>query len=304
MFEVSWCVGLYVTILLFEFMPVAFERWGMSRAMDLWRRNAPRWVVAAVTLFVWLMSRNVVWTALAFLVFGVLAWGFRPTAERKPPPIMLAIAAVTLSTMHQSSLGSLFLLMPDKLDPAWWSPVMPVSFFLSSIAAGLALVILVELWIAKAWGRTLRTAQLASLGKLAFWALLAFEAVRLGDLVVRGQLGAGLAGPHWQLFVAEVALGGVVPLALLASARLRQNPKVLFWGALLACGGVVFNRANVVVFAMNLKGPMPQLAPQPYLPSAFEWGVSVGLVAATIFLFGFAARNMPVLPEEEPAHQA
>jgi len=53
---------------------------------------------------------------------------------------------------------------------------------------------------------------------------------------------------------------------------------------------VVLDRANVVVFAMDLKGPMP-FAPQPYSPSAFEWGVSIGLIAATIFLFGWAARN-------------
>jgi len=301
MFEVSWCVGLYVTILAFEFMPVAFERWGMKRAMERWRSGAPLWVVFAVTLFVYLMSRSLVWTGLAFLVFGALAWAFRPGAEEKPVPIMLAIAAVTLSTMHQSSLGSLFLLMPDKLDPAWWSPLMPLSFFLSSIAAGVALVILVEMWIAKAWGRALRMPQLAAMGKIGFWALLVFEVVRLGDLAFRGQLGAAFAGPKAGLFAAEVLLGGLLPLVLLAAAKLSENPRALFLGALLACGGVVFNRANVVVFAMNLKGPMPQIAPAPYAPSAFEWGVSVGLVAATIFLFGWAARNMPVLPKEEQA---
>jgi len=300
MFEVSWCVGLYVTILAFEFMPVAFERWGMTKAMERWKHVAPLWVVFAVTLFVYLMSRKLLWAGLAFAVFALLAWAFRPRAEEKPVPIMLAIAAVTLSTMHQSSLGSLFLLMPDKLDPGWWSPVLPVYFFLSAIAAGLSLVILVELWIAKAWGRALRLGQLAALGQLAFWALLVFEVVRLGDLAVRGQLGAALVGPRAALFAAEIALGGLVPLALLASARLRERPAALFWGALLACGGVVFNRVNVVALAMDLRGPMP-FVPRPYAPSAFEWGVSVGLVAATIFLFGWAARNMPVLPKEGQA---
>jgi formate dehydrogenase iron-sulfur subunit len=246
------------------------------------------------------MSRNLVYAGLAFAVFGVLAWAFRPKPGEEPVPIMLAIAAVTLSTMHQSSLGSLFLLMPDKLDRAWWSPVMPVWFFLSSIAAGISLIILVEMWIAKAWGRALRMPQLASLGKLGFWALLVFEAVRIGDLVVRGQLGAAFTGPKAILFAAEILLGGVLPLALLSAAKLRENPKALFWGALLACGGVVLDRANVVVFAMDLKGPMP-FAPQPYSPSAFEWGVSIGLIAATIFLFGWAARNLPLLPKEGQA---
>ncbi|HYV67951.1 MAG TPA: 4Fe-4S dicluster domain-containing protein, partial [Myxococcales bacterium] len=234
MFEVSWCVGLYVTILAFEFMPVAFERFGMEKAMARWKAGAPLWVVIACTLFVYLMSRNPGLTALAFLVFALLAWVFRPAAEEKPVPIMLAIAAVTLSTMHQSSLGSLFLLMPDKLDAAWWSPIMPVWFFLSSIAAGIALVILVELWIAKAWGRSLRIPQLASLAKIGFWSLLVFEVVRVGDLAVRGQLGAALAGPRAALFGTEILLGGAVPLVILGLAKLRENPKALFWGALFA----------------------------------------------------------------------
>jgi len=52
---------------------------------------------------------------------------------------------------------------------------------------------------------------------------------------------------------------------------------------------------------MDLQGPMPY-EPARYFPSAFEWGVSIGLIAATIFLFGWAARNLPVLPKEEPKH--
>jgi len=301
MFEVSWCVSLYVTILLLEFLPVVFERWGMQRALARWKSAAPLWVVVAVSLFVWLMSRSALWTGLAFAVFALLAWAFRPRAGEEPVPILLAIAAVTLSTMHQSSLGSLYLLMPDKLDPAWWSPVMPVSFFLSSIAAGLAIVIVAALWIARAWGRPPRMVELASVGKLAFWALLVYELVRVGDLVVRGQLVPGLTGPLAGLLAAELVLGGLIPLVLLGSERLRRSPQALFWGALLACGGVVLNRTDVVVFALDMKGPIPQLEAQAYTPSVAEWGLSLGLIAATIFLFGWAVRNLPILPKEQRA---
>ena len=72
--------------------------------------------------------------------------------------------------------------MPTKLAPQWWSPVMPISFFLSSIAAGTALVILVEMWIAKAWNRQLRITQLAAMGKITFWSLLVYLVFRLGDM--------------------------------------------------------------------------------------------------------------------------
>ena len=216
---------------------------------------------------------------------------------------MLAIAAVTLSTMHQSSLGSLFLLMPDKLGPQWWSPVMPISFFLSSIAAGTALVILVEMWISKAWNRPERLSQLSEMGKITFWSLLVYVTFRLGDLAVRGQIGTAFSGRLGLLFAVEIFLGGIFPLALLATASLRQHPKVLFIGALLTALGVVFNRINVVLLAMDLKGPMPQNAPETYSPSIFEWGISIGLIAATVFLFGLGARLLPLLPKDEQAQE-
>ena len=300
MFEVSWCVGLYVTILLLEFLPVPFERWGLQRAMDAWRRWSGMYVAFAVTLFVYLLSRSLLYTALSAVLFSFLAWAFK-SKDKKPEPIMLAIAAVTLSTMHQSSLGSLFLLMPEQLAPQWWSPAMPVSFFLSSIAAGTAVVILIEMWIAKAWNRQLRTAQLEAIGQITFWSLLVYLVFRLGDMALRGQFLHAFSGRLGLRFAAEIVFGGILPLVLLARRSERVRSKMLFAGALLTALGVILNRVNVVLLAMNLKGPMPGTAPEPYSPSIFEWGISVGLIAAAIFLFALGARLMPLLPREEHA---
>ena len=298
MFEVSWCVGLYVTVLLLEFLPVPLEWRGLKKALDIWRRWSSAYVALALTVFVYLLSRNLTYTALTAVLFSFLAWAFRARGK-KPEPIMLAIAAVTLSFMHQSSLGSLFLLMPDELAPQWWSPVMPVSFLLSSIAAGTALVILIEMWIAKAWKRQLRMPQLASMGQITFWSLLAYLAFRLADMGVRGQLTNAFSGGLGALFVIEVVLGGVLPLIILSRASWRALPLALFNGALLVTLGVILNRVSVVYLAMSLRGAMPQTAPETYFPSIFEWGVSVGLIAASIFLFGLGARLLPLLPKEE-----
>jgi formate dehydrogenase iron-sulfur subunit len=298
MFEVSWCVGLYVSILLLEFLPVPFERWGLQKAKDIWQRWSGAYVAGALTLFVYLLSRQLTYALVTAVLFSFLAWAFR-ARDKKSEPIMLAIAAVTFSTMHQSSLGSLFLLMPDKLAPQWWSPVMPVSFFLSSIAAGTSLIVLCEMWMAKAWGRRLQIPQLTAMGKISFWSLLVYWAFRLVDMVVRGQFSGAFSGSLGILFAAEFFLGGIVPMVLLGTAPLRTRPMVLFFGAFLATAGVVFNRVNVVLLAMKLKGSMPQIAPASYTPSIFEWGISVGLIAATIFLFGLGARIMPILPKEE-----
>jgi formate dehydrogenase iron-sulfur subunit len=298
MFEVSWCVGLYVTILLLEFLPVPFAHFGYQRAAAALRKWNGAYVAAAVTLFVYLLSRNLLYALATAVTFGTLAWLFR-ARDQKAEPIMLAIAAVTLSTMHQSSLGSLYLLMPNMLAPQWWSPVMPVSFFLSSIAAGTALVILVEMWIAKGWRRALVIPRLASVGQITFWALLVYLVFRLGDMAIRGQFNGAFAGTLGMAFAAEIILGGVLPLILLASKSLRQRPDVLFAASLLAVLGVAYNRMNVVLFAMNFRGRMPWVAAESYVPSIVEWGVSIGLIAATIFLFGLAARLMPVLPKME-----
>jgi formate dehydrogenase iron-sulfur subunit len=298
MFEVSWCVGLYVTVLLLEFLPLPLERWGLRKALEVWRRWSGAYVTFALSLFVYLLSRSFIYATLTAALFGFLAWAFR-AKDKKADPIMLAVAAVTLSTMHQSSLGSLFLLMPDKVAPQWWTPVMPISFFLSSIAAGTSLVVLIEMWIAKAWKRKLPIVQVSAMGQISCWALFIYLVFRLGDMAVRGEFSRAFSGRLGFLFATEILLGGIVPLALLASSSLRRRPRVLFAGTLLVTFGVIFNRVNVVLLAIHLKGPMPQIAPASYTPTIFEWGVSVGLIAATIFLFGLGARLFPLLPKQE-----
>ncbi len=300
MFEVSWCVTLYVTILLLEFLPVPLAHFGYDRAAATWRRWNGAYVAAAVTLFVFMLTRDALYTAATAAVFGTLAWIFRARDEHAEP-IMLAIAAVTLSAMHQSSLGSLYLLMSDSLAPQWWSPVMPISFFLSSIAAGTALVILIDMWIAKGWRRPLEITRLASVGQITFWALLVYLAFRLGDMAIRDQLSGAFTGRLGMAFSAEIVLGGLVPLVLLSRAALRRRAGVLAAASFLAVAGVAYNRMNVVLFAMTFRGRMPWIAPERYAPSIVEWGISIGLIAATIFLFGLAARLMPVLSRPQPA---
>jgi formate dehydrogenase iron-sulfur subunit len=85
---------------------------------------------------------------------------------------------------------------------------------------------------------------------------------------------------------------------------LRQRPGVLFASSLLAVLGVAFNRMNVVIFAMNFRGRMPWDMAESYMPSIVEWGISIGLIAATIFLFGLVARLMPILTKAQPGEVA
>ena len=294
MFEVSWCVGLYVTILLLEFLPVPFEHWGFHRAAAALRRWNGAYVAAAVTLFVYLLSRNLLYALATAVIFGTLAWVFR-ARDQKAEPIMLAIAAVTLSTMHQSSLGSLYLLMPNMLAPQWWSPVMPVSFFLSSIAAGTALVILIDMWIAKGGAARSRSrgsprSDRSRSGRSSSTSCSASATWRSATSSPEPSP-AGSAWPSRpRSSSAACCRSSCWPASRFGSAPTcsssRRSSRSL---------GVAFNRMNVVLFAMTFRGRMPWVAPESYVPSIVEWGVSIGLIAATIFLFGLAARLMPVL---------
>src|SRR5262249_52096484 len=150
----------------------------------------------------------------------------------------------------------------------------------------------------KGWQRTLRMPQLAAMGQITFWSLLVYLVFRLGDMAVRGQFAGAFSGGLGALFITEIVVGGIVPLVLLGRRSGRLQTPVLFTAALLTAAGVTFNRINVVLLAMNLKGPMPQIGPESYHPSVVEWAISIGLIAATIFLFGLAARLVPLLNKE------
>ena len=145
---------------------------------------------------------------------------------------------------------------------------------------------------------------LSSVGQITFWSLLVYLVFRLGDMALRGRLTSAFSGRLGLAFAVEVLLGGILPLVLLSTRSLRLRRDVLLSACLLAVLGVVYNRVNVVLLAMTFKGPMPWFAPQSYWPSIFEWGISVGLIAATIFLFGLGARLVPVLQRRDtgPGH--
>ena len=105
MFEVSWCVGLYVTILLLEFLPIPFERWGFERATVAWRRWNGAYVAAAVTLFVYLLSRTLIYTFATALIFGALTVVSKNDIfiKMKPSVINLVFAAGLLGGYSSGS---------------------------------------------------------------------------------------------------------------------------------------------------------------------------------------------------------
>jgi Ni/Fe-hydrogenase subunit HybB-like protein len=253
MFEVSWCVMLYLTVLFLEFSGMVFERLGWTRALVI----------------------------------------------QQAATLPLVIAGAVLSTLHQSSLGSFYLIIPGKLHALWYSPLLPVHFFLSALAVGLAMVIVESRLSSRVFGRSLEMPLLMDVGRALAVALGVAGGVRLFDLARRGALGATL-GPTREatFFQLEFALGVIIPLLLLVWPQVRRNSRRLYTAAVLAVVGFVVNRLNVSI--TGLEGAQGG----HYVPALPEYLVTLMLVAIGFALFGLAVKYLPVYPREEEPPEA
>jgi Ni/Fe-hydrogenase subunit HybB-like protein len=215
-------------------------------------------------------------------------------------PIMLL--GVTLSHLHQSSLGTLMTLIPHKINVLWWSDQLPLLFLFSAIMAGPAMAILEHLAAARWLGFPPRMDMLASLARIEAWLVGLFLAFQLSDLVVRGAAGAMLSGTWFALsFWIEIGLGLLLPLVLLMMPEVRQNRRALATACSLIVAGVLLHRLNVAVIGLRVRHW------ETYIPSLGEIGITLGITAGAVFVFGVLARILPIheeLVSAASAHRA
>src|SRR5688500_15883092 len=205
-------------------------------------------------------------------------------------PIMLL--GVTLSHLHQSSLGTLLTLIPHKINTLWWSEQLPLLFLFSAMMAGPAMAILEHLAAARWLGFEPRMEMLASLARIEAWLVALCLAFQMGDLVSRGAVGGMLNGTWFALFFwIEIGLGLLLPLALLMMPEVRQTPRGLATACGLVVAGVLLHRLNVAVIGLRV----PHW--ETYTPSLGEIGITLGITAGAVFVFGVLARILPIHEE-------
>ncbi len=268
LFEVGLCVGIYVTVLFIEWSPAAME-WLLAM------NEPPRWVAAVRPKL-----RTIRKAVLAFT-------------------IPLTILGVVLSTMHQSSLGALFLIAPGKLHPLWYSPFMPVFFFISSIVAGLSMVIfegtlshsflrhkMDETHVQEADGVVF------GFGRAASFCLIGYFAIKIMDLAMDNDW-AWLATGYGAWFLVEMVGFVLLPAFLYAIGVRERKLKIVRMASVIAVLGIVVNRFNVCLVGFNWQLP----AADRYFPSLAEIILSIFIVTLIITLYRFIGSNMPVLFE-------
>jgi Ni/Fe-hydrogenase subunit HybB-like protein len=217
--------------------------------------------------------------------------------------IPFVILGVVLSTLHQSSLGSLLLIQPAKLHPLWWTPILPILFFISAIAIGLGMIILESSLSSRYFKRGLESKLLEKLAKATPFVLIVYLAIKFGELIYNGELNYLFAsGTMSILFWVEILLSSLVPIAWFSFRRNRENPNRLLLGAVIMLTGMILNRFDVSWFAVKHPDPLSYLptfmSNVHYIPTLPEISVSLGIISAGILAFGLAVKYLPVFESE------
>ncbi|MFZ1828946.1 MAG: Ni/Fe-hydrogenase cytochrome b subunit [Candidatus Competibacteraceae bacterium] len=251
-FEVALCVMAYITVLWIEFWPAFLER--MPPAFKQRFNLHPLQAFLRRYMYV-------------FIGLGVL-----------------------LPTMHQSSLGSVLLIMGSKLSPLWYTTWLPLLFLISALTMGYGVVMLESTLVQRAFKRPSEAALLTKLSRIVAGLLVAFLVVRIGDVLARGQLGLAFTGDRYSLlFLMETALFAA-PVFVLASRRRCANERLRFLAtlSLLAAGSLY--RMNSYLLAINPGNGWT------YFPSAPELMITIGVVCLEIMLYLIFIKTLPVLP--------
>jgi len=218
--------------------------------------------------------------------------------------LVLTIFGVILSTLHQSSLGALFMIAPSKLHPLWYSEYLPIYFFISSIFAGLSMVIfegslahrflhhkMDETHLAESTGVALGFAKAAS------FIMMGYAGIKLIGIAIDNQWHY-LTTSWGQWYLLEIIGFVMLPAYLYALAAREKNLILARWASVVAILGIVLNRLNISLVAFNWNLP----SAQRYFPSWMEIATSIFIITIGVVAYRFIATHMPIL-YEHPEYQ-
>jgi len=211
--------------------------------------------------------------------------------------LVLTIFGVVLSTLHQSSLGALFLIAPSKLHPLWYSPYLALYFFVSSIVAGLSMVIF-ESTLAHRYFHDKMDAEhlqetdgvALGFGKAAAFVLAGYFVMKVIGLA-QTNAWSYLSTGYGLWFLVELLGFVLLPCYTYAIGVREKNLKIIRWTAAWTVLGIVVNRLNVGLIAFNWQLP----SSERYFPHWMEIGISVFVITLGVLAYRFIVTHMPIL---------
>jgi Ni/Fe-hydrogenase subunit HybB-like protein len=262
--------------------------WAIWHAIIMWNTHSVMFEVAWCVML---------YTTVLFLEFFPMVlerFKFAKTLKiMKRVAIPIMMLGILLSTLHQSSLGSLYLIMPGKMHPLWYSPLLPVFFYLSAISTGFAMVIFEAFLSARAFNHGLKLNLLSTCSFISFIFIIINFALKIVYLSMAGKLHLLLVlSPVTYLFYLEILLGTIVPAFFLSSRKFREDKKYLYFSSLFIISGFLLNRINVSVTSLSA------MTSTSYFPSVNEISVTLMLVVIGMWAFKLIIENFPVFSEE------
>lgn len=275
--------AMLITVLLLD-----INRWDQFWSVLLpWRWNLHSFmfeVSLSITLYFGVMILE-----LLPIVAGNRDWLAARLVSRLIVPI--AAVGILLSTVHQGSFGALFIVLHHRLHELWWTPIIPVLFFTSSLFSGLSVAILAAIWTWRTLKRPVPMKLVSGLARMAAVVLAIYLALKIGDLLFAGELGRVFdSGAFSLVWLAEVIIGVIIPLSIFAS-RAGKSERGLLLGAFFAIVGLAINRSTVAWFGMG--------APHGavYNPYWIEYVITAAAFAAGFLFFSLGVRSMRGLRE-------
>lgn len=208
--------------------------------------------------------------------------------------IPIVMAGIILSTLHQSSLGSLFLIVPNKLHPLWYTSLLPLLFFISAIMAGIAMVIFESFMSSKILKTTLQLDIISGLVKFEVFVLAVYFVLRMIDIVSRGAFSFAFSGSlEGNMFLLEIIIGLIIPLFLLLASISKNKTNGVFAASAMIVIGIVLNRMNVGIIGLIRQSNTA------YFPSFIEFLITIGVLAGGLLAFKIIVKYFNVFSNGE-----
>jgi len=205
------------------------------------------------------------------------------------------IFGITLSTLHQSGLGALYLMAKDKIHPLWYSEFIPIMFFVSSIFAGLSMVIFEGSISHKIFGKQISDKNhkahdgiIHGLSKICIVAMFVYLFLQVLTFV-HGKRWVYLDSPMGTWYLVEIIGFVVLPMCLFFYSYRKQNIFLIKLAALITMIGIIINRLNVTVIGFKWDATVH------YVPSWMEIVVTLTVLFVEIWIFRWIVNRLPVL---------
>jgi Ni/Fe-hydrogenase subunit HybB-like protein len=211
--------------------------------------------------------------------------------------VPVVIFGVLLSTLHQSSLGAVYLIVPSKLSPLWYSASLPYMFLVSAVLLGLSMVSFETILSARVFKHKPPMDILTGMARGSLIVAAIYFVLKVRELISGPGIGAAFTGSFTaNMYLLEMAIGAVLPLVLLSIKSYRTRLNSIFAINIMVIVGVLLNRLNVGIFGL---AEYASRFGVNYFPSVMEFILTAGMIAFAFFGFKVSVKYLNVFPETE-----